>query len=95
MTYSSINFSKVMQCIYDTMKHLESNQSQEQETALIEIIKTGKKGRPKYFLTEEHLLFYIEHYFTIPQISQMLHISESTIKRRMREFNFSKHYCFR
>ena len=49
----------------------------------------GDRGRPQYNISEEQLSYFIGFGFKAPQIVTMLGVSESTIRRRFREFNLS------
>ena len=44
-------------------------------------------GRPSYRITQEFLLYWVEQGFTISNIASILGVSESTVKRRMHEYN--------
>lgn len=56
---------------------------------------SGAAGRPSYSITREHLLFFLDHRFTIPEIAGLLGVSPSTVKRRLRLFGLSvsASYC--
>lgn len=51
--------------------------------------KTGKKGRPSFTITKTQLEMYLENGFTLPDISKMICVSTSTVKRRLKKFNLS------
>lgn len=46
-------------------------------------------GRPRFEIPREQLLYLADYEITIPDMSRALGVSESTIKRRMREYNIS------
>ena len=50
----------------------------------VPVLLNGNRGRPKYSITEEQLTLFVEVGFTCRTISQLLHVSESTIHRRLR-----------
>eukprot|EP00794_Sanderia_malayensis_P002134 gene2134-2422_t len=52
-------------------------------------LKSGCRGRPSFILTKPQLEFYLEHNFSVPTISKILSVSESTIKRRLKKHNLS------
>ena len=49
----------------------------------------GTFGRPRYDISREQLQYLLENKFTIPQISNMVGVSQRTIHRRMNEFSLS------
>ncbi len=49
----------------------------------------GVVGRPAYVIPEEQLQCLIESRFTVPQISKLLGVSVSTVRRRMSSLNLS------
>lgn len=51
-----------------------------------ETLSTGQRGRPRYFISKDKLEFLLNMRFTSGEISSMLCVSESTVKRRIREF---------
>ena len=51
-----------------------------------EILHSGQQGRPRYFISKEKLEFLLDMKFTSGEIASMLNVSESTVKRRMREY---------
>ena len=56
---------------------------------------TGMPGRPKFMVTENQLLYFVEHGFTAVDTARMLGVSESTIRRRLQEFNIESTRPFR
>ena len=46
-------------------------------------------GRPRFEIPREQLQYLVDYEITIPEMSRALGVSESTIKRRMREYNIS------
>ena len=51
-----------------------------------ETLFTGQRGRSRYFVSKDKLEFLLNMRFTSGEISSMLCVSESTVKRRIREF---------
>ena len=51
---------------------------------------TGKPGAPKLNISLNMLMYYLGSGFTIPDVSAMLNISCSTLKRRMKEYRIKK-----
>ena len=48
---------------------------------------TGRRGRPRFLITEESLSYLLENGFTVPDVSRMLGVSVSTVRRRMAELD--------
>ena len=53
------------------------------------LLVSGAVGRPAYVIPEEQLHCLIECCFTVPQISHLLGVSVSTVRRRMSSLNLS------
>ena len=54
-------------------------------------ICTGKSGRPKYDVSKRQLVMLLQARFSIPSISELLHVSSRTVERRMQEYGLSVH----
>ena len=50
------------------------------------LIYNGKKGRPKFDITEDHLSFLLGLGFSVPLISSLLETSTRTVERRMAKY---------
>lgn len=50
---------------------------------------SGVPGRPSYVISREHLLFFLDHRFTIPEFVVLLGVPPSTVKRRLRQYGLS------
>ena len=50
---------------------------------------SGDRGRPRFVVTKEQLEFFINYGFHCPEIGRILNISESTVRRRLKEFGIS------
>lgn len=48
------------------------------------LVRTGDFGRSSYLITEKHLRFLLSCGFVIAQIAEILDVSVSTVKRRLR-----------
>lgn len=70
---------------------LDEKQSGQINTSMCPLESHGVAGRPRYIISRETLIFYIERRFTVPEIASLLHVSESTVKRRMRVYGLSIH----
>ncbi len=53
------------------------------------LMLSGVVGQPAYVIPEEQLQCLIESRFTVPQISKLLGVSVSTVRRRMSSLNLS------
>ena len=51
-----------------------------------ETLLTGQRGRARYFISKDKLEFLLNMKFTSGEILSMLCLSESSVKRRIREF---------
>lgn len=51
------------------------------------LVRTGDFGRSSYLITEEHLRFLLSCGFVATQIAEILDVSVSAVKRRLRRFN--------
>ncbi|KAL0984543.1 hypothetical protein UPYG_G00143020 [Umbra pygmaea] len=49
----------------------------------------GQTGRPFFQITQEQLIFLLSFNFTIKQITEILGVSRSTVKLRLRQYNLS------
>ncbi|XP_022294439.2 uncharacterized protein LOC111104661 isoform X3 [Crassostrea virginica] len=52
--------------------------------------RTGR-GRPSFEISEEILEFFLDNSFKISEMADMLCVSPSTVKRRLKEFNLNVH----
>ena len=85
------NIENTLQCIRRTIV-LVADRMREgmgEDDANLQGETTGARGRPRLTVTKEQLEYFIENEFHIPQVAEMLKISVSTVKRRMREFGVS------
>ena len=55
------------------------------------LIKTGFKGRPKFDIPIEQLVYLLENGFKVTDIASLLCVSEKTIHRRLQENGMSVH----
>ena len=53
------------------------------------VIKTGIRGRPKFFIPREQLEYFIEYGFNATDISKMLCVCDKTVYRRLEEYGIS------
>ena len=74
-------------------KHVLSNISLEEGPASTHIqaerMFSGDRGRPSFFISKEHLEFFLSYGFHCPEIGQVLGVSESTVRRRLNQFELS------
>ncbi|XP_022311962.1 uncharacterized protein LOC111117174 [Crassostrea virginica] len=55
--------------------------------------RTGR-GRPSFEISEEILEFFLDNSFKISEMADMLCVSPSTVKRRLKEFNLNVHNTY-
>lgn len=67
-------------------KEMESYQSM---PSVASVILDGSVGRPRFAIPHHQVEYLINAHFTVPQISSLLGVSPSTIRRRMRECNIT------
>ena len=67
----------------------ELNRMNELHFTQTEPVRDGQIGRPKFCISYEQLFMLLEHRFSVPQISDQLGVSVSTVRRRMAEYNLS------
>ena len=53
------------------------------------VIKTGIRGRPKFYIPREQLEYFIEYGFNATDISKMLCVCDKTVYRRLEEYGIS------
>ena len=73
-------------------KHVLSNISLEGPASThiqAERMFSGDRGRPSFFISKEHLEFFLSYGFHCPEIGQVLGVSESTVRRRLNQFELS------
>ena len=58
------------------------------------VILSGSIGRPKFDIPHSQLDYLLQSRFSVPDISHLLGVSISTIRRRMTEFNLSVHETY-
>ena len=49
----------------------------------------GQRGRPILHITEDVLVYFLDHAFSATTIAMLLHVSLSTVRRRMAEFGLA------
>ena len=77
----------LLRCITSTIDLLV-NHSAEGTVEDMETVQ-GSRGRPSYFISEDQLRYFVDNGFSVPQISRLLTVSISTIKRRLRQYEIS------
>jgi len=50
---------------------------------------SGYRGRPSFDIPKEQLEMFLEYNFSVPQITEMLGVSLSTVNRRLRDYDLS------
>ena len=85
--------SEACECVRRSLALLENlaelNRVNEHQLTQVEPMHDGQIGRPKFCISCEQLSMLLEHQFSVPQISELLGVSVSTVRRRMAEYNLS------
>eukprot|EP00118_Oscarella_pearsei_P017380 m.171680 g.171680 ORF g.171680 m.171680 type:complete len:167 (+) comp39068_c0_seq2:36-536(+) len=85
-------FESVLSLVQRALCHLraiEEDTSRQNVSYQVPTSKSNAVGRPRYDISREMLAYLLEYSFSIPAISNMLGLSVSTTKRRLREFDLS------
>ena len=77
------------------LSNISSEEGPDSTHIQTEMIFSGDRGRPSSLIGKEHLEFFLSYGFHCPEISQILGVSESTLRRRLNQFglyakNFSQ-----
>ena len=56
---------------------------------ILERTSTRSVGRPKFVITREQLIYMLEYDISVPNIAHALGVSQSTVKRRLKEYGIS------
>ncbi|KAJ7378419.1 hypothetical protein OS493_022953 [Desmophyllum pertusum] len=78
--------------INEARKHLNVTSSQQQPFRGYEApvaSEEGRRGRPKFAISEQQLLFFRENNFTYQDMAHMLGVSKRTIENRMAEYELT------
>ena len=85
--------SEACECVRQSLALLanltELSRVNERQFTQTEPIRDGQIGRPKFCISCDQLSMLLEHQFSVPQISELLGVSVSTVRRRMAEYNLS------
>uniref|UniRef100_A0A7M5X693 Integrase catalytic domain-containing protein n=2 Tax=Clytia hemisphaerica TaxID=252671 RepID=A0A7M5X693_9CNID len=87
--YNVQQFSEINQCI-DGLKRLLNLEKKSQPDVKVVQKVTQAVGPPKYLIPFEMLEYYVQNGFKATEIAKMLHVSLSTIKRRLSENKLNK-----
>ena len=52
-------------------------------------VYSGCRGRPSFDIPKEQIELFLEYHFSLPQISEMLGVSLSTVTRRLKDYGLS------
>lgn len=69
------------------LQHVRSAVEREKEVRQEMVVR--RRGRPLVLMSEEHLLFYLQHGFKICDIASLFGCSRRTIERRMHDYGLS------
>ena len=85
--------SEACECVRRSLALLanlaELSRANEHQFTQTEPMRDGQIGRPKFCISCDQLSMLLEHQFSVPQISELLGVSVSTVRRRMAEYNLS------
>ena len=70
----------------ELLRENENGSCSENVTFQAEVATTGKRGRPRIIIAKDQLEFFLDLGFKSGEIASLLGISESTVKRRIREY---------
>jgi len=84
-TYQNL-ITSLLNILYILLTEVKGTENKNLTVNFISKQHFGNKGAPQFDITEQMLEFYIENGFTTKEISQMLNVSESTIKRRISKY---------
>lgn len=88
MIYNGADLAEIMRNLQLVISAIQE-QSLDKQVLRPTFMYSGKKGAPKFEISKEQLEYFVENGFTIPQMSNMLNVSCSTIKRRFREYSLT------
>ena len=71
------------------ISNMEDTRAAEPYGYYLSLSFTGGRGRPKLNITAGVLNYFVSHGFSASSIAMLLHVSLSTIRRRMREYGIS------
>ena len=72
-----------------SLQGMQDSQLSEPDCCTPAVRLTGTVGRPRFDIPREQLSLLIESHFNVPQMADMIGVSERTIHRRMLEYNLS------
>lgn len=81
--------AKAFSAMCEVVDTLTAFGSQYVPPAEASIVVDGRVGRPSFHIPPSQLQFLIDSRFSVPQISRLMGVSVSTIRRRMSTFNLS------
>jgi hypothetical protein len=83
-------FNTTFHAILDVISLLRNLSLQNRSfPSVLEQTRSNSVGRPKFVITREQLVYMLEYDISVPNIAHVLGVSQSTIKRRLREYGIS------
>lgn len=79
---------QINQDFHEALDLVESVLDTLQKNVNKEVLATTR-GRPAYHIDKEHLCWFIEKGFTVKSVANILGVSESTVWRRLKEYNLT------
>ena len=77
-----------------SLQEMQDSQLSESVCCTPAVYHTGTVGRPRFDIPREQLRLLIESHFKVPQMADMIGVSERTIHHRMSENNLSIHSTY-
>ena len=87
---SSLNLNLLTKALSDVVTIMGVSTFQDDLNPLVNLVNTNGKGAPKFQIPKSLLQFYLRQGFTTPQISDMIRVSESTVKRRLKVYDLKR-----
>ncbi|XP_028418230.1 uncharacterized protein LOC114543463 [Dendronephthya gigantea] len=92
LTRMGDRFHVIVQAITEVISLLQNLRLDHNRVAIPNILeqtRTNSVGRSKFNITQEQLVYLLEYDISVPDIAHALGVSQSTIKRRLREYGIS------
>ena len=89
-SYSSlVNFEEITDNVCALLAKLTRYETDKNPHGFITKLEPNGRGAPKLCITKQQLQFYLDNGFKTTQISEMINVSKSTVKRRLQEYNLN------
>ena len=78
----------MMNALISIANHIDTNTGYYPDGPAVRF-NEGQRGRPRHNITEDVLLYFLEHGFSATTTAMLLHVSLSTVRRRMADFGLA------